>query len=274
MTLFWLGTHETHWLTSSTVPLFISRNRLVRRRTLPRAAVPWALDSGGFTELKDHGRWRITPHQYVADVRRYQNEIGNLAWAAPMDWMCEPAVITGGRMGPLHFVGTHLSVAEHQRRTVNNHLELRALAPDLPIIPVLQGWRLVDYLHCVDLYTRAGIDLTREPVVGLGSVCRRQGTTEARVIVEELATTGIRLHGFGFKTLALRAYGWMLHSADSMAWSYDARRSPALPGCIHRNCASCARWAYPWRDRIVATIATHPGAIQPALFPASIGGAS
>ena len=27
-----------------------------------------------------------------------------------------------------------------------NYLELRSIAPALPIIPVLQGWRLADYL--------------------------------------------------------------------------------------------------------------------------------
>ncbi|WP_405736421.1 hypothetical protein OG607_44905 [Streptomyces sp. NBC_01537] len=42
------------------VSLFISRNRLKDRKTFPRARAPWALDSGSFTELKDHGRWRIT----------------------------------------------------------------------------------------------------------------------------------------------------------------------------------------------------------------------
>lgn len=48
---FWLGTHKTGWLERTDVPLFISRRRLVERVTLPRARGPWALDSGGFTEL-------------------------------------------------------------------------------------------------------------------------------------------------------------------------------------------------------------------------------
>jgi O-acetyl-ADP-ribose deacetylase (regulator of RNase III) len=33
--------------------------------------MPWALDSGGFTELSLHGRWKATPAAYVAAVRRY-----------------------------------------------------------------------------------------------------------------------------------------------------------------------------------------------------------
>ncbi|WP_422923118.1 DUF7221 family queuine tRNA-ribosyltransferase-like protein [Singulisphaera sp. PoT] len=45
--LFYLGTHETHWLNIARVPLFISRRRLARRKALPVAAERWALDSGG-----------------------------------------------------------------------------------------------------------------------------------------------------------------------------------------------------------------------------------
>ena len=52
-----------------------------------------------------------------------------------------------------------LSVVDHQQRTVENFLQLRSLAPDLPIIPVVQGWRLDDYLACVAMYAETGIDL-------------------------------------------------------------------------------------------------------------------
>ena len=60
---------------------------------------------------------------------------------------------------------TGLSVADHQRRTVDNLLQLRALDPDLPIIPVLQGWTVANYLHCADLYERSGINLAAEPLL-------------------------------------------------------------------------------------------------------------
>ncbi|MCP9966043.1 hypothetical protein LUX39_14030 [Actinomadura madurae] len=241
------------WLENATAPLFISDRRLRHRKTFPQAATRWALDSGGFQELKDNGRWTITPAQYIDHIRRYRDQIGKLDWAAPMDWMCEPAVIHGGTLAGQHFVGTHLSVLEHQRRTVENYFHLRDLAPDLPIIPVLQGWTLVDYLTCVDLYDDAGIDLTALPLVGLGSVCRRQSTTEIEQIVTTLAGLGIRLHGFGVKTRGLDRYGHLLTSADSMAWSAEARwLQQPLPGCTgHKNCANCPRYAYQWHQRIL-----------------------
>jgi hypothetical protein len=107
---FWLGTHEVSWLGRTDVPLFVSRRRLARQKKWARALGPWALDSGGFTELSMNRRWSITLGQYAAEVERWRDEIGNLAWCAPMDWMCEPSIIRG----------TGLTVREHQARTIDN----------------------------------------------------------------------------------------------------------------------------------------------------------
>src|SRR5262245_10177589 len=81
------------------------------------------------------------------------------AWSGRRRRMCEPFMLAK----------TGLTVAEHQARTVANYLELRSLAPELPFVPVLRGWSLGDYLHrCVELYERAGVNLAREPLVGVG----------------------------------------------------------------------------------------------------------
>ena len=254
---FYLGTHQTGWLTRAKVPLFVSDRRLRECVRLPRATARWSLDSGGFTELQMHGRWTVTPREYIARVYDYQRLIGKLDWAAPQDWMCEPLIINGGKVGTQEFVGTHLSVPEHQARTVANLVQLREMAPDLPFIPVLQGFSLDEYVRCIDLYSQAGIDLTTEPIVGLGSVCRRQATTEIHAIVSTLIAHGVtRLHGFGVKSAGLDLYGGLLTSADSLAWSFDARRyrrpSPWCTG--HRtakNCASCMPYALAWRTRTI-----------------------
>jgi hypothetical protein len=267
---FFLGTHQPGWLAKHTldgphstpVPLFISDRRLRRYRRLPSAVTRWALDSGGFTELATRGSWDHgpTPAQYAARIRRYRDEIGQLAWAAPQDWMCEPWILAK----------TGLTVADHQRRTIDNLVQLRELAPDLPIIPVVQGRTPGDYVRCVDGYDRAGIDLTTAPLVGVGSVCRCQDTTEAGQIITALHARGVtRLHGFGFKILGLRRYARLLTSADSMAWSIAARRRPPLPDCTgHLNCANCPRYAYRWRQHVLAACAAaRPVDVQPVLFP-------
>src|SRR5262249_10900031 len=103
------------------------------------------------------------------------------------------------------------------------------------------------------LYRDAGIDLIAEPVVGIGSVCRRQNTRDADIIIRSLAP--LRLHGFGVKTTGLLAFGQRLSSADSLAWSYNARRHPALPRCAHGSCANCLIWAARWRGQLLARLA-------------------
>ena len=236
---FYLGTHRPSWLARTTTPLFISR-RVVPKTRLPSARGSWALDSGGFTELSLYGAWRTTEAEYLADVRRFRDEIGGMEWAAPMDWMCEPWIVEK----------TGLSVLEHQRRTVQNFRRLRSAAPDLPIIPVLQGWSFDDYQTCLTLYRLAGFDLRDEPLVGLGSVCRRQATGEIEVIAERLSRHGLRLHGFGVKTNGLARYADYLVSADSMAWSRQARWEPPIKGHSHKSCANCIVWAERWHHRI------------------------
>ena len=242
---FFLGTHHPGWLGRLEVPLMVSHRTLRGRRRLPRARCRWALDSGGFSELLLHGGWQTTPGEYVEAVDRYAAEIGQLAWAAPMDWMCEPFMVQ--RSGA--------SVEAHQERTVENYCTLVQRAPYLPFIPVLQGWRLSDYERCVAAFERAGVDLHAAPLVGLGSVCRRQATSEIGQIVTALADAGLRLHGFGVKRSGLARYGHLLESADSLAWSYAARRRPPMPGCAgHKNCANCPRAALAWRRQTLAAL--------------------
>jgi hypothetical protein len=237
---FYLGTHETSWLGRSDVPLFLSRRWLALRKTLPRALGPWALDSGGFSELSLFGRWTVSARRY-AEVRRWREEVGNLRWQAAMDWMTEDSVLKK----------TGKSVSEHQRLTVEGYLELLSLAPELPWVPVLQGQRFSDYARHVDDYARAGIDLAQLPLVGLGSVCRRQGTATVEDLLRHLAGEGLRVHSFGMKIQGLARAAHYVVSADSTAWSLRARRSAPLEGCGHRSCRNCLRFALTWRQRVL-----------------------
>lgn len=182
------------------------------------------------------------------------SEIGLLDFAAAQDWMCEPVMRTGGMMGKLKVPGIHLSVEEHQRRTVRNFLTLKEKAPEIPFIPVLQGWTRDEYMRCLDMYDRAGADLRKEPRVGLGSVCRRQDTEEAENLIQELDGMGLKLHAFGFSTLGLKRSYDHLDAADSMAWSLAARFRPPLAGCEHPHCNNCRKFALQWRKRVKQTI--------------------
>jgi len=247
--IFYLGTGEAHWLWNDPppYPLFISRRRLDRYRNYKPAVQSWALDSGGFTELNMFGEWRTTPSQYVTKIRRYRAEIGRLEWAAPQDWMCEPQVLTK----------TGRSVEIHQRLTVENYLELRHQAPELPIIPVLQGWHPDDYLRHVERYQNVGIDLFAEPLVGIGTLCRRASLRPVQDLIERLHADGLSIHAFGVKQDGLPSIGDDLTSADSLAWSFTARMaSGKLCGTSHgaRKCSTCRIWATVWADRVTSKI--------------------
>lgn len=241
---FFLGTHKAVWLERLDVSLFVSHRTLRGRKSLPEARVGWALDSGGFTELSMNGRWETTEAEYIEAVADYAERIGRLEWAAPQDWMVEPHMVER----------TGLSVREHQDRTVANYLRLHEAAPGLPFAPVLQGWTYDDYHFCADLYESAGVRLDLLPVVGVGSVCRRQSADSIGEIVRSLAERGYQLHGFGVKTQGLRKYGQHLASADSLAWSFDARYSDPLPGCTHASCSNCPKYALLWRERLLAKL--------------------
>lgn len=242
---FYLGTHEVTWLARAAVPLFVSRRRLAMRRSLPRAIAPWALDSGGFTELAMHGRWTVATLAYAAEVRRFRDDVGQLDWASIMDWVCAPPALAK----------TGLTVLEHQRRTIRSFLDLKGIAPDLPWAPVLQGWELDDYLRHADAWERVGVRLHAQLVVGVGSVAGRQHEPIVGQLFARLHERGLRTHGFGLKVKGLAQAHQYVASADSMAWSYDARRRPPLPGHTHGNCANCMDYALAWRAGVLSKLA-------------------
>lgn len=249
---FYLGTHRPGWLGLTDVPLFISHRRLREVRRPARAQGPWCLDSGGFTELSQHGRWVTPQADYVAAVRRYAAEIGGLQWAAIQDWMCEPEMLKK----------TGLDVEEHQRRTVVSYIELRAAAPEIPWCPVLQGWAWGDHERHVEMYEAMGAgDLRAVPIVGVGSICRRQNTIRASLILSALKAEGLRLHGFGFKMQGLEASASDLASADSMAWSINGKKNGKQPDCAKPHCGNCLHFALDWRARLldrVTPASRHP----------------
>ena len=289
---FFLGTHRPYWLWDTGfvgIPLFVSARTLRGMKAVRRAVTDWGLDSAGFTELTMSGYWTVGPDKYAAEVVDWSNRIGRLLWAAPQDWMCEEyvcastalaegivkpsaaklkrlvAAINHRRVTPAAIRAASVAaclplppriwqerIAKHQRRTVANYLRLRELAPSAPFVPVLQGFAESDYVRHATDYARAGVDLTALPLVGVGSVCRRQAGAEAAGIIRAVRRMGIKPHGFGFKSQGIAIAGRDLESADSLAWSYTARLAKPLPGCSHgprgtspcNNCPVYARQFY------------------------------
>lgn len=260
---FWLGSPDVRWLEKTNVPLFYAVAAF--KRELPRATAPWALDSGAYTEIAKHGKWRATPKEYVARVREIQEAVGMMEFAAAQDWVAAPPILAK----------TGLTVTQHQFNTTFNYLDLRDIAPDIPWLPTLQGWSGDDYLSHIEIYEGLGVDLKALPLVGIGSVASRQEDPVVGRVVRHIGASGIKLHGFGVKKQGLKMYGDALASADSQAWSFDARFSfrvnpltktqrggPALDECLEEylrgehppSCSSCMRFALHWREDILKLV--------------------
>jgi len=192
----------------------VSVSRL-RERKSDFAVNDWMLDSGAFMELKIHGQYRDSPSAYAAQIRRWKS-CGRLVAAVSQDYMCEPFMLER----------TGLTVTDHQRMTIERYDALLAEQTGVYILPVLQGYAPEDYVTHIRQY---GDRLALGAWVGVGSVCKRNadvGAIEHVLIAIHDARPDLKLHGFGVKLTALQSsiVRACLHSADSMAWSYAARR--------------------------------------------------
>ncbi|MBA2706682.1 MAG: hypothetical protein H0U59_02610 [Gemmatimonadaceae bacterium] len=186
---------------------------VVRRRKKPVESGEWMLDSGAFTEVARNGGFRTSPAEYAETINRL-GEHGGLVAAVSQDWMCEPFVVEK----------TGLSVREHQQRTVERYTEIVSHTRHY-VLPVIQGYQPREYASHVRDY---GDLLSPRAWVGVGSVCKRSGHPRQirRVLDAILAERpDLRLHGFGVQLRALKdpSVRRRLWSADSMAWSWNAR---------------------------------------------------
>jgi hypothetical protein len=175
------------------------------------------LDSGAFMEIILHGGYRDTPDGYARAVNRWAR-VGHLVAAVSQDYMCEPFVLAR----------TGLDRATHQRLTIERYDALRALvSPAVHLMPVVQGYLPEHYAAHVGAY---GDRLQPGMWVGVGSICKRNGSPrEIAAVLRAIRSVrpDLRLHGFGAKLTALQSAEVrdLLWSADSMAWSYHARRN-------------------------------------------------
>lgn len=195
--------------------VFISVNRL-RDRKGPFEVNEWILDSGAYTEVSRHGRYRTPPVEYAKQIRRWSSN-GNMLAAVSQDYMCEAHVLAK----------TGLTVRQHQDLTLDRYDNLYSClqGSGVYLLPVLQGYAPQEYVDHLRMY---GSRLVEGAWVGVGSVCKRNNDPAAIASVLGAVLRkrpDLRLHGFGLKATALAnaTVRRMLHTADSMAWSFEAR---------------------------------------------------
>lgn len=194
---------------------FISVHRL-RERQSPVPAADWIMDSGAFSTINMHGGYPHPVEEYAEHIKRFAFD-GRLLAAVAQDYMCEPSMLAK----------TGLTIADHQRLTIERYDALLTCNTGVYIMPVLQGYAPEDYVSHIRQY---GPRLRYGAWVGVGSVCKRNATPhaiEAVLVAIKRVRPDLRLHGFGVKLTALASglVRELLYSADSMAWSFAARRN-------------------------------------------------
>lgn len=199
----------------------ISVNRLEHRKS-DFEVKDWMLDSGAFTRIAQ-GKGHMPIHDYARLIRRW-SECGVLEAAVSQDYMCEPFILDIAMA----------TVAQHQRKTLERYISLKAAVGSTYILPVLQGYQPDDYRRHLDNYNDL---LLPDSWVGVGSVCKRNsspGEVEAVLRAIRKERPDLLLHGFGLKKTALGSQyvSESLYSCDSMAWSFGARRQGGDPNSV------------------------------------------
>ena len=203
---------------------FVSVNRIRNRKSNFQVG-DWIMDSGAFSELSRPNTilsdgtvvfndYREETSVYAEQIRRWK-DCGNLLAAVTQDYMCESFILEK----------TGLTVREHQEKTIARYDELLRCETGVYIMPVLQGYDPKDYVTHLRMY---GDRLAQGAWVGIGSICKRNGdprAIETVLLAIYRERPDLRLHGFGLKSTALKSgiVDQLLYSADSMAWSFQAR---------------------------------------------------
>jgi hypothetical protein len=211
---FYVGTHRPNHAIHF-ARCMVSVN-VLRKRKSDLEANEWMMDSGAFTEISQYGDYRTPPEAYAEQINRW-SRCGRLVAAVSQDYMCEPFILDR----------TGLTVEEHQARTIERYDRTFRAVRGVYLLPVLQGFEPAEYVRHLESY---GSRLMFGAWCGVGSVCKRNtspAAIEAVLLAIKRSRPDLRLHGFGVKLTALASsvVRSLLWSADSMAWSYNARRN-------------------------------------------------
>lgn len=177
------------------VPVLLPATAWARRGfrpvRLPAHVADVAVDSGGFVATFRHGGdYRYIPAAYVAWLRTITPAP---AWAATMDYCCEPEI--AGRPGV---------VRERQERTTEMAWRFWRDYQAAPWcwVPTVQGWAVADDArHAAELRPlienmRAHYGPASAWRVGMGTLCRRASALDIHDVVRAVAAVlpGVPLH--------------------------------------------------------------------------------
>lgn len=216
----------------------------LRKRKKTFSVGNWIMDSSAFYEICKYGHHRDSVETYSYNISRWAAN-GNMQAAVVQDWVCEPLAIKQ----------SGLNVKAHQklsRASWDALVSLRGLDSSPPIMPVIQGFRVHEFVEDIAAY---GDSIPKGWWVGVGSLCKKNAKPDE--VVEILRAIhavrpDIKMHGFGIKVLALanRDVGELLYSSDSRAWSYPTR----FMSTEERKAVNYLDLAHNYQDKVVACL--------------------
>jgi len=193
---------------------YILINYMTKNNKPPPCARILFIDCGGFPSSFIHGGYTTSDEEYLKYVKKVKATMFALR-----DYPCEPQILEKYK----------ITAKDQINRTLKNHIKLLELMDKFNVfsrpIPVIQGWKLEDYLYCLDLFKEHGLIFD---YIAIGSLCRRASTKTIRKIILTLRKElpkWIRIHGFGVKLDVLKdkATWEAVYSVDSSAWDLWAR---------------------------------------------------
>ncbi|EQB16816.1 MULTISPECIES: DUF7221 family queuine tRNA-ribosyltransferase-like protein [Sphingobium] len=216
-----------------------------------------SLDSAGFVAMARYGGypWRTTDYLVLAASYPFR-------WFASMDYCVEPEIARDRE-----------EVLDRISRTIRANFDCRSGARDLGIehrlMPVIQGRRPEDYERCLDGLL---LDYSRTPLIGVGSLCRREVSGPEGLIavldhLDRILPRDVRLHGFGVKGTALshlKGLEYRLASTDSQAYGQTARHDALVRG-VPKTDRLVAQHMQAWTCRQFARLGSPRQVRQPEL---------
>lgn len=165
------------------------------------------MDSGAFTQLKKYGDFKLCVDEYLDIVNKF-----NPLFYVSQDYLVERT-------------DSPNTVQTKQENTVNRFISLWARKQN--VIPVIHGSSVEQYRNHLKMY-----QFPQGEYIGVGSLVGQKISFKVNVfnmLKEE--RPDLLLHGFGFKQQELcnSTLRSMVYSADSMAWSFIARRKGQDP---------------------------------------------
>jgi len=195
---------------------YVMLNHASRVNRRPKYTKLLFVDCGGFYNSLG-GNYKTSDIEYLNYVKSVNADLFALR-----DYTCEKEVCKRLKTTPKEQIKKtfehHLRMLEYLNDFYLEYNNKKALA-----VPVLQGYELEDYLHCLDLYRSNGILST---YIAIGSLCRRNATREITEIIgkirEELPNWTM-IHAFGIKLPAIKKIWNICDSIDTGTWDYASR---------------------------------------------------